>query len=146
MLLSDLTSRLLGRATVRSIDTAAVCEATGDAQLKSIFQTPPSPFSLTLLSTSRLHLSLYVNHRSLSEASSQAVFKHTEVRTFFSLSPLPLPSISLLSTYHLSRSPSPPYLAIHPFTSFFPSHVAPFAFSLPLSLLPLSVCNCRWSY
>lgn len=49
-LLSDLTSHFFRHATVPSIDTAAVCEVTGDAELKSIFQTPPSLFSFMTLS------------------------------------------------------------------------------------------------
>lgn len=43
-LLSDLTYHFFRHATVLSIDTAAVFEVTGDAELKSIFQTPPSLF------------------------------------------------------------------------------------------------------
>lgn len=127
-----------------------VCEATGDAELKSIFLPPPSPlFFLPLLppslSTSRLHLSLYVNHRSLSEASSQATFKHIEPCT----SPLPfpppalnLPALNLsphtLSSFTLSRrftllpNFSPHTVAPPPSTS-------PSAFPVPLSALCVTV-------
>lgn len=45
--MSDLTSRFSRRAMVRSIGTAAVCEVTGDGELKSIFQALRPPFSFT---------------------------------------------------------------------------------------------------
>lgn len=132
---------------VRSIGTAAVCEVTGDGELKSIFQALRPPFSFT----PSLHLSLYVNHSFLSEAPSRAIFKHIELCTF-SLFP------SLHSSPDLASPPSPFsqlitfhslfLLLISPFQPFASFFQPLFAFSLRLSSrLPfsLALCNCRWS-
>ena len=95
-----------------SIDTAAVREVTGDAELKAFFRTPSSPL-LPPSPAPSPHLSLHVNHGSLSEASSGAIFKHIEPGT--SLSPHPFPSplsrspcpqFPVFSSYHLSLAPS----------------------------------------
>lgn len=136
------------RAMVRSIGTAAVCEVTGDGELKSIFQALRPPFSFT----PSLHLSLYVNHSFLSEAPSRAIFKHIELCTF-SLFP------SLHSSPDLASPPSPFsqlitfhslfLLLISPFQPFASFFQPLFAFWLRLSSrLPfsLALCNWRWSY
>lgn len=154
-LASDLTPDVPRCVRLTQLLCVRVCEATGDAELKSIFLPPPSPLFFPppplppSLCTSRLHLSLYVNHRSLSEASSQATFKHIEPCT----SPLPFPPPALnLPALNLSPHTLSSFTLSRRFTllpNFSPHTVAPPPLHLPLCISSASLrslCNSRWSY
>lgn len=119
-------------AMVRSIDTAAVCEVTGDAEFKRIFWAHPSPFFSHPCSTSSTHLSLFLKHCSL-------LFEGQHIE----LCPLPFlqsPCLQVITSYVLSS----PYLAISPFylTFFTPLHVAPLYIVIASFSPP---CNSKWS-